>query len=189
MVTIEGLFKGYDLQYTDSGTPILTVYIGNKDDTPIPIKFVGGSALPYVEGIEEVPIDTPAFAYATLNIRAYNGKSYINLDGVNFGVFNEPVDFKTSGALMAQVLDVQEGRTKNGKPFKTATVQPYLNARQELAPTVEMSVKNIDTPGVYTILFTVSARTYNDKIYLSLREFTSSPVSFKAIQQEEAVPF
>ncbi len=188
MVSVEGLFKGYDLQYTDSGTPILTIYIGDKDSTPIPIKFIGGSALPYVEGIEEVPIDTPAFAYATLNVRVYNGRSYINLDGVNFGIFNDPVDFKTSGAMMAQVLSVQEGTTKNGKTFKTATVQPYLNARQELAPTVDISVKNIDAPGVYTILFTVSARTYNDRIYLNLREFSSELVSFKPIQQE-SVPF
>jgi hypothetical protein len=142
-----------------------------------------------VEGIEEVPIDTPAFANALLGIRTYNGKSYINLDGVNFGILNTAIGFQVKGTMMAQVLDVQEGKSKNGKAFKVATVQPYLNAKQELAPTVEMSAKNLDTPGVYTIGFTVSARTYNDKTYLSLRELTSEPVSFKPVTQEEAVPF
>lgn len=35
MIHIDGVFKGYELKYTDNGTPILDIFIGSKnEETP-----------------------------------------------------------------------------------------------------------------------------------------------------------
>ncbi|API81851.1 hypothetical protein G20c_43 [Thermus phage G20c] len=191
MINIDGVFKGYELKYTDNGTPILDIFIGSKnEETPVPIRFMGGPAVPYLDLMDQIPVNQPVFANATLGLRAFNNRTFINLEGINFGIVHGPGDFSVRGLMMAQVLEVKEMQSKRGRAFKVAVLQPYLNSRQDLAPTVEMNVDNITAPGLYTISFTVRARSYNDKVYLSLQEVFSQPIAVAAeLPEEEAVPF
>lgn len=195
MFTITGVLKDLNFKFSSGGTPMLEVRVGDLEDTvaPVPIMFLGNLAQLYMDNFEDVFENSPVTVQAQLEVREYQGKSYISLVGHTMIPEIQPItNLATQGRLVGRVESLDSIQTKNGKSLPTANVTFLVPYRGETPPTASVRLRNdtLQVGGLYTFnlaISTWSPRDKPEKVYLSLLETAHTLVG--ATNPAEEIPF